>query len=55
MIVRGRCGQVLTYIDVSAVDSGIDEDYAFYLVATANACSTVGRLSGGYLADHLGA
>ncbi|KAI0661101.1 MFS general substrate transporter [Cubamyces menziesii] len=45
---------VLTYIDVSAVDSGIDEDYAFYLVAIANACSTVGRLSGGYLADHLG-
>ncbi|KAI0331174.1 MFS general substrate transporter [Cubamyces sp. BRFM 1775] len=30
----------------------IDEDYAFYLVAIANACSTVGRLSGGYLADH---
>ncbi|KAI8975863.1 MFS general substrate transporter [Trametes punicea] len=45
---------VLTYIDVSAASSGIDPDLSFYLLSIANACSTIGRLSGGLLADRLG-
>jgi MFS transporter, MCT family, solute carrier family 16 (monocarboxylic acid transporters), member 10 len=45
---------VLTYIDVSAVSFGISENFAFYLVAIANAASAVGRLSAGVLADKAG-
>ena len=46
--------QVLTYIDVSARVDGVDEDFAFYLVAIANAGSTVGRVVGGLLTDRVG-
>ncbi|KAI0371653.1 MFS general substrate transporter [Pilatotrama ljubarskyi] len=45
---------VLTYIDVSAASKGIDPNFSFYLLAIANACSAVGRLSGGLLADRIG-
>ncbi|KAI0636537.1 MFS general substrate transporter [Trametes polyzona] len=45
---------VLTYIDVSASSKGIDPDFSFYLLAIANACSAVGRITGGLLSDHLG-
>ncbi|PIL24397.1 MFS general substrate transporter [Ganoderma sinense ZZ0214-1] len=45
---------VLTYIDVSAVSIGIPENLAFYLLSIANACSAVGRVSGGLLADRFG-
>ncbi|KAI1788356.1 MFS general substrate transporter [Ganoderma leucocontextum] len=45
---------VLTYIDVNAVSIGIPEDLAFYLLAIANACSAVGRVVGGLLADRTG-
>ncbi|KAM5538087.1 hypothetical protein V8D89_008284 [Ganoderma adspersum] len=45
---------VLTYIDVSAVSMGISENLAFYLLSIANACSAVGRISGGLLVDRLG-
>ncbi|KAI0672767.1 MFS general substrate transporter [Trametes maxima] len=46
---------VLTYIDVSASSKGIDPDFSFYLLAIANACSAIGRLTGGIFADRLGA
>nr|VWP00649.1 MFS domain-containing protein [Ganoderma boninense] len=45
---------VLTYIDVNAVSIGISEDLAFYLLSIANACSAVGRVVGGLLADRAG-
>ncbi|PIL24395.1 MFS general substrate transporter [Ganoderma sinense ZZ0214-1] len=45
---------VLTYIDVNAVSIGINEDLAFYLLSIANACSAVGRIAGGLLADRAG-
>ena len=44
----------MTYIDVSAASEGIDPNFSFYLLAIANACSAVGRLSGGLLADRIG-
>ena len=46
--------QVLTYIDVSAVSEGISDQFAFYLLSIANACSAVGRITGGLAADRLG-
>ncbi|EJD05764.1 MFS general substrate transporter [Fomitiporia mediterranea MF3/22] len=46
---------VLTYIDVSAASNGVDDSFAFYLVAIANASSMAGRLMAGYLADKIGA
>lgn len=46
---------VLTYIDQSAVTAGVDPDFSFYLVAIANACSGLGRVGGGFVADKLGA
>ncbi|KAF8875255.1 MFS general substrate transporter [Mucidula mucida] len=46
---------VLTYIDVSAVSHGIDENFSFYLVAIVNASSAVGRYCAGGLADRMGA
>lgn len=46
--------QVLTYIDVSAVSKGIDPNFSFYLLAIANACSAIGRILGGLLADRIG-
>ncbi|KAJ3521404.1 hypothetical protein NM688_g9021 [Phlebia brevispora] len=45
---------VLTYIDLSARAAGLDENFSFYLVAIANAGSTVGRLGGGLLTDKIG-
>ncbi|TBU50236.1 MFS general substrate transporter [Dichomitus squalens] len=45
---------VLTYIDVSAVSEGVPENFAFYLLAIANACSAVGRIVGGTLSDYTG-
>ncbi|KAI8982815.1 MFS general substrate transporter [Trametes punicea] len=45
---------VLTYIDVSAASEGLDPNFSFYLLAIANACSAIGRLSGGLLADRVG-
>ena len=46
--------KVLTYIDVSAVEAGVPDDLAFYLLAIANACSAVGRITGGVLSDRAG-
>ncbi|KLO10562.1 MFS general substrate transporter [Schizopora paradoxa] len=46
---------VLTYINISAVSNGVDENFAFYLVSIANASSFFGRLGGGLLADRIGA
>ena len=45
---------MLTYIDVSAVQAGIDPEFAFYLVAIANAAGAFGRVSAGYLGDKFG-
>ncbi|GJE96906.1 MFS general substrate transporter [Phanerochaete sordida] len=45
---------VLTYIDVAARAAGQPDEFSFYLVAIANAGSTVGRLVGGVAADKLG-
>ena len=46
--------QVLTYIDVSAVSEGISDQLAFYLLSIANACSAIGRIVGGLVADKTG-
>ncbi|KAI0636526.1 MFS general substrate transporter [Trametes polyzona] len=46
---------VLTYIDVSASQKGVDAKFSFYLVAISNACSAIGRIAGGLLADRVGA
>jgi len=46
---------VLTYIDISATKSGISPDFSFYLVAIANAASSLGRIGGGLLGDRFGA
>ncbi|KAF9017421.1 MFS general substrate transporter [Hymenopellis radicata] len=46
---------VLTYIDVSAVSHGIDQNFSFYLVSIVNASSAVGRYCAGGLADRMGA
>ncbi|KAG2063481.1 MFS general substrate transporter [Suillus decipiens] len=45
----------LTYISVSAVKIGVSKDFAFYLIAIANAASILGRVSSGLLADRIGA
>lgn len=45
---------VLTYIIVSASESGVDGSFAFYLLSIANASSIIGRLSAGFLTDHIG-
>ena len=45
---------VLTYLDVAAVGIGINSDLAFYLVAIANASSSVGRVGMGILAAWIG-
>ncbi|KAF7304312.1 MFS domain-containing protein [Mycena chlorophos] len=45
---------MLTYIDLSGVQAGINADFSFYLVAIANAGSVVGRIGGGVLADRFG-
>lgn len=45
---------MLTYIDVSAVNAGIDPEFSFYLVAIINAAGALGRVSAGYLGDKFG-
>jgi len=45
---------VLTFIDASAPSQGVSHGLASYLVAIANAGSCVGRLSCGFIADHIG-
>ncbi|KAG1756873.1 MFS general substrate transporter [Suillus paluster] len=46
---------VLTYLSVSAVAIGVPKDFAFYLIAIANATSVFGRLLAGLMADKVGA
>ncbi|RDX51777.1 MFS general substrate transporter [Lentinus brumalis] len=45
----------LTYLSLSGLLAGVDADLSFYLLSIANACSLVGRLGGGVLADRFGA
>ncbi|KAG1890889.1 MFS general substrate transporter [Suillus subluteus] len=45
----------LTYISVSAVEIGVSENFAFYIIAIANGASTFGRLSSGLMGDKIGA
>ncbi|RDX52397.1 MFS general substrate transporter [Lentinus brumalis] len=45
---------VLTYISVSATQAGVSTNLSAYLVAIANGCSIIGRLSGGFFADKIG-
>ena len=45
---------VLTYIPISAVQVGVSNDFAFYLIAIANGSSAFGRVSAGLLADRVG-
>ncbi|KAF7335660.1 MFS general substrate transporter [Mycena venus] len=45
---------LLTYIDVSATNAGIDPSFDVYLLAFANASSGVGRIMNGILADRIG-
>lgn len=45
---------MITYIEVSAVEVGIDPDLAFYLVAIINAAGAFGRIFSGYLGDKFG-
>ena len=46
--------QVFTYLTISAVGQGVNADMAFYLLAIANATSTLGRVISGLLADRFG-
>ena len=39
---------------MSAVSEGISDQFAFYLLSIANACSAVGRITGGLAADRTG-
>ena len=39
---------------MAAVSIGISENFAFYLLSIANACSAVGRVVGGLLSDRTG-
>lgn len=45
---------VLTYIDVSATNAGIDPSFDVYLLAISNASSGGCRIVGGLLADRIG-
>ncbi|KAG6911387.1 hypothetical protein DXG01_016484 [Tephrocybe rancida] len=45
---------VLTYVSINALESGISENLAFYLLAVANASSFFGRLVSGVLSDYCG-
>ena len=45
---------VLTYVGTAAMSVGISSDYAFYLVAIANASSLFGRFCAGGLSDRIG-
>lgn len=44
----------LTFIDSSAIEIGLSEDFSFYLVAIANAASVLGRGGSGLIADRIG-
>ncbi|KAF8868817.1 MFS general substrate transporter [Gymnopilus junonius] len=44
----------LIYLQLYAVEHGIDSNLAFYSIATLNAASTIGRVFGNYIAHHLG-
>ncbi|THU94487.1 MFS general substrate transporter [Dendrothele bispora CBS 962.96] len=46
---------VLTYIDISAIQVGVSEDFSFYLVSIANASSALGRIVAGLMVDRIGA
>lgn len=45
---------VMTYLSACASQVGVTNEFAFYLVAIANAASAVGRFSAGWLADRVG-
>ncbi|PAV23574.1 MFS general substrate transporter [Pyrrhoderma noxium] len=45
---------VLTYIDISAVSNGVNDEFAFYLLSIANSASMFGRLLSGFVADKIG-
>ena len=45
---------MLTYINVSAVQAGLDPEFSFYLVAIVNAAGAFGRILAGYLGDKFG-
>lgn len=44
----------MTYLSLSGLLAGVDPDISFYLLSIANACSLLGRLGGGVLADRYG-
>jgi len=44
----------MTYLSACATQVGVTNEFAFYLVAIANAASAVGRFSAGWLADRVG-
>ena len=48
------CSVVLTYVGTTARTIGISSDFAFYLVAIANASSMFGRFCAGILSDQIG-
>ena len=45
---------VLTYVGTTAKMIGMSSDFAFYLVAIANASSMFGRFCAGFLSDKIG-
>ena len=45
---------MLTYVAVSAIEIGVDSDFAFYFIAIANASSLFGRYAAGRVADITG-
>lgn len=45
---------MLTYVAVSAIEIGVNSDFAFYFIAIANASSLFGRYAAGRVADITG-
>ncbi|KJA24153.1 hypothetical protein HYPSUDRAFT_38917 [Hypholoma sublateritium FD-334 SS-4] len=45
---------MLTYVAVSAIEVGVNSDFAFYFIAIANASSLFGRYAAGRVADIIG-
>ncbi|KIK19606.1 hypothetical protein PISMIDRAFT_682917 [Pisolithus microcarpus 441] len=43
-----------SFVPISATAVGMSNNFAFYFLAIANAASALGRLSAGFLADHIG-
>ncbi|KAI6035995.1 hypothetical protein BKA83DRAFT_4156707, partial [Pisolithus microcarpus] len=43
-----------TFVPISATAVGMSNNFPFYFPAIANAASALGRLSAGFLADHIG-